>query len=171
MHYNEDRRSLYVRIAKENMSIMLRPATQADQTVITRIVRAARINPTGLAWNRFLVAVEEGQIVAVGQVKPHLDGSRELASIATVPAKQGHGLAHQLIGALLARERGELYLICRTPLVGFYERFGFRRATPAELSPIFRLAQWTVRFWDGAVMKRPQPSDEPVQAIEDTRGA
>ena len=148
---------------------MLRPATQADQTVITHIVRAAHINPTGLAWNRFLVAVEEGQIVAVGQVKPHLDGSRELASIATEPAKQGQGLARQLIGALLARERGELYLMCRAPLVCFYERFGFRRATPAELSPMFRLAQWTVRFWDGAVMKRPKPSAEPLQTIEDTR--
>jgi len=152
------------------MSITLRPATQTDQPVITHIVRAAHINPTGLAWQRFLVAVDEGQIVAVGQVKPHIDGSRELASIATVPAKQGQGLAHQVIGALLERERAELYLVCRAPLVGFYERFGFHRAIRDELLPLFRLAQWTVRFWDGAVMKRPVPTDQMLQSIRDPRG-
>jgi N-acetylglutamate synthase-like GNAT family acetyltransferase len=158
------------RNTKENMSITLRPATQADQPVITHIVRAAHINPTGLAWQRFLVADEDGHIVAVGQVKPHLDGSRELALIATLPEKQGQGLARMVIGALLARERRELYLMCRAPLVRFYERFGFHRAIPTELPPVFRLAQWTVRFWDGAVMKRPKPSDQTGSAFQDTRG-
>jgi len=140
------------------MSIILRSATRADQPAITAVVRAARINPTGLDWKRFIVAVDADTIVALGQVKPHRDGSRELASIATIPARQREGLSRQIIEALLARERGDLYLMCRAPLVAFYERFGFHRALPAELPPFFRLADKAARFWGGAVMKRPAPA-------------
>lgn len=169
--YNEDRHSLYARIADENMSITIRSATRADQPVITGIVRAAHINPTGLTWKRFLVAVEEGQIVGVGQVKPHADGSRELASIATIPAKQGQGIARQIIEALLARERGELILMCRAPLTNFYQRFGFQRAAPSELPPMFRLAHLSLRYWDGAIMKRLQSPKTLIQTDPSARGA
>ncbi len=92
------------------MSIILRTATRADQMAITAIVRAAQINPTGLNWQRFIVAVDGDKIVALGQVKPHRDGSRELASIATIPERQRHGLSRQIIEALLAREHGGLCL-------------------------------------------------------------
>ena len=139
------------------MSIILRNATRADQTAIKAIVRAAQINPTGLNWQRFIVAVDGDKLVALGQVKPHRDGSRELASIATIPERQRHGLSRQIIEALPAREHGDLYLMCRAPLVAFYERFGFHRALPAELPPLFRLADKATRFWGGAVMKRPAP--------------
>jgi N-acetylglutamate synthase-like GNAT family acetyltransferase len=145
---------------------MLRPATQADQAAIKQIVREARINPTGLAWKRFLVAVADGQIVSVGQVKPHFDGSRELASIATVPARQGQGFAGRIIGELLDRERGDLYLVCGSTLVRFYERFGFHRAEPGELTPLFRLVRRTTRYWGGAVMKRPAPVDHTPLSLE-----
>jgi hypothetical protein len=38
------------------MLIVIRPATAEDQFAITAIVRAARITPWDLDWQRFLVA-------------------------------------------------------------------------------------------------------------------
>jgi N-acetylglutamate synthase-like GNAT family acetyltransferase len=91
-----------------------------------------------LNWPNFLVAEEEGAIVGVGQVKAHKDGSRELASIAVVPARQGHGIGRAVIERLLAREPGViLHLTCRRELQGYYERFGFRRLDRAEYPRYF----------------------------------
>lgn len=74
------------------MQITIRPAVEADQPVIRAIIRAAFINRTGLDWRRFLLAEDQGRIVGVGQVKPHADGSRELASLAVysrIPGTKG----------------------------------------------------------------------------------
>ncbi|HEV2034208.1 MAG TPA: GNAT family N-acetyltransferase [Candidatus Dormibacteraeota bacterium] len=117
----------------------IRSATQADQATIRRLVREANINPMSLDWPNFVVAEEDGMIVGVGQVKTHRDGSRELASIAVVPARQGQGIARALIETLLAREPGVvLYLTCRRELEGLYQRFGFRTLKRAEYPPYFR---------------------------------
>jgi N-acetylglutamate synthase-like GNAT family acetyltransferase len=91
-----------------------------------------------LNWPNFVVAEEDGAVVGIGQVKPHGDGSRELASLAVVAARQGQGIGSTIIKALLARERGILHLTCRRQLGGYYERFGFRRLEPAEFPPYFR---------------------------------
>ncbi len=139
------------------MSIAIRRATRADQPLIRQIVRRARINPLGLDWRRFLVADECGHVVGIGQVKPHWDGSRELASIATIPARQGQGVASRVIAALLAQERGDVYLVCRSALEPFYRRFGFRSARSADLPPLFRLLYPATRFWGGRIMKRKRP--------------
>jgi N-acetylglutamate synthase-like GNAT family acetyltransferase len=119
-------------------SYNIRAATETDQAAIKAIVRAAQINPMGLNWQRFLVAEQDGQIVGVGQVKPHGDGSREVASIATIPEQQGKGIATAIIRTLLERESGTLYLMCQRQMAGFYERFGFRRAEASELTTYFR---------------------------------
>ncbi|MBI5651006.1 MAG: GNAT family N-acetyltransferase, partial [Chloroflexi bacterium] len=68
----------------------------------------------------------------------HGDGSRELASIATIPARRGQGIARALIEALLARETGTLYLTCRDQLESFYTRFGFCKITRDAMPPYFR---------------------------------
>ena len=119
-------------------SPVIRPAVEADQKAITRIIRAARINPTGLKWQRFLVADDQGQIVGVGQVKPHGDGTRELASIAVIPERQHQGIASAIIENLLDRETGALHLMCRHVHESLYERFGFRRIDEPDLPPYFR---------------------------------
>ncbi len=76
-------------------------------------MRRARLNPFDLDWRRFLVAEQDSQIAGMVQVGPHSDGSRELASLAVLPAQQGQGTGGALIGALLERERGPLHLMCR----------------------------------------------------------
>jgi N-acetylglutamate synthase-like GNAT family acetyltransferase len=133
------------------LSVTLRPATAADQPTIRRIVRAARLAPFNLDWPHFIVADASGQIVAVGQVKPHGDGSRELASIAVIPERQGTGLGGCLIRALLARESGQLFLFCAGNLEPFYRQFNFVPVIGAELPPImrrrYRLGSWFARIF------------------------
>jgi hypothetical protein len=38
------------------MSVIIRPATEADQATITRLIRQARLNPRHLHWANFLIA-------------------------------------------------------------------------------------------------------------------
>src|SRR4051812_37601455 len=107
--------------------VTIRPAVAADQAAIKRIIHEAEINPNHLDWPRFVVAEVGGKVVGVGQVKPHKDGSRELASIAVIPDYQRQGIASRIINTLLAREHEPLYLMCEVKNETFYERFGFRR--------------------------------------------
>ncbi|MEW6180194.1 MAG: GNAT family N-acetyltransferase [Chloroflexota bacterium] len=130
----------------------LRRAEPADARQIRRLIHAERLNPLGLDWRRFWLAVdEEGRIIGCGQVKPHRDGSRELASIAVVREWRGRGVAGAIIRQLLAEHPPPLYLTCRAELTGFYARFGFAVAAhPAGLPPYFRrvtqLSRWLSRL-------------------------
>jgi N-acetylglutamate synthase-like GNAT family acetyltransferase len=117
---------------------IIRPAVQSDQSTIKTIVRQAGINPLSLHWPNFLVSEADGRIVGIGQVKPHGDGTRELASIAVLPAYQRQGIATAIIHALLERESRPLYLTCRDRLENFYTQFGFRVISRDEMPPYFR---------------------------------
>jgi N-acetylglutamate synthase-like GNAT family acetyltransferase len=117
----------------------IRAARAADGPAIRWLVRTGRINPTGLDWRRFVVAVApQGELIGCGQVKPHRDGSRELASIAVSPDWRGRGVARAIIEGLLEAYPGELYLMCRAELEALYARFGFRAIGPAEMPRYFR---------------------------------
>jgi N-acetylglutamate synthase-like GNAT family acetyltransferase len=118
----------------------LQAATPAQQGAIKALVRAARINPLGLDWRRFVVALDEnGLVIGCGQVKPHRDGSWELASIVVAPVWRGQGVARAIIEHLLAGSPRPLWLTCVSPLVPFYTRFGFHEViSPAEMPPYFR---------------------------------
>lgn len=120
------------------MRVVIRSATAEDQYAIRLIVRAALLNPLALDWPRFIVAHDGWQVIGVGQIKPHRDGRRELASIAVVPEWQGQGVGSAIIMALLARESGTIYLTCMDRLVPYYTRFGFRRVERADMPPYFR---------------------------------
>lgn len=124
----------------------LRLATSADAMLIRRLIREAQLNPFGLRWQRFLVAEHDGQVVGIGQIKPHGDGSRELASIAVVPAYHGRGVGSLIIETLIARESAPLYLMCRPPLETYYHRFGFTRMEIEAMPPYFRRIVSVVRF-------------------------
>ena len=118
---------------------VVRPAVEQDFDVIRDMVRTARINPTGLDWRRFLVAVAPaGRVLGCGQIKPHRDGSRELASIVVIPEFRGQGVARSVINQLLSDGSRPLYLMCRSKLEPFYKKFGFHAISIREMPAYFR---------------------------------
>jgi N-acetylglutamate synthase-like GNAT family acetyltransferase len=131
----------------------LRAATRADFPAIRALIRIGQINPIGLDWRRFIVAISPGgEIIGCGQIKPHQDGSMEMASIAVLPERRGQGVARAIIENLmtdfstasLSKEQTApqaekaLYLTCRASLGTFYERFGFRVVEESEMPLYFR---------------------------------
>lgn len=119
-------------------AVTLRRAQKSDAAAIRAIIRQAGINPLGIDWRRFLLAEADGRIVGTGQIKPHGDGSRELASIAVIPDYQRHGIAARIITTLLDGQSGPLYLTCQDQMETFYTRFGFRRVGRGEMTAYFR---------------------------------
>ncbi len=116
----------------------LRPARETDFPIIRTLVRSTNINPTGLKWPRFIVAeAPDGKLAACGQVKPHGDGSTEMASIVVRPEYRKQGLARIIIEELMAEAPRPLYLMCRFELGLLYEKFGFYAIQAEDMPPYF----------------------------------
>jgi N-acetylglutamate synthase-like GNAT family acetyltransferase len=126
----------------------LRQADESDGATIRQIISQAHINPTGLAWQRFILAVDhQGSIIGCGQLKPHADGSLELASIAVIPEWRGNGVARTVIEHLLQQHPGTLYLTCRAELGPLYQKFGFQVLNPAQMPAYFKRLSGIVNLW------------------------
>lgn len=142
----------------------LRPARETDLQPIKDLIYSSEINPMGLDWKRFTVAVnEEGEFIGCGQLKPHGKDVLELASLAVRPEYRNQGVARAIIEHVLEGSPRPLYLMCRSRLVPLYEKFGFRSIAfdemPRYFQRISRLAGWletVATFGEGeglAVMK------------------
>lgn len=119
--------------------ITLRRAEEADLSLIRQWVRDSGINPTGLDWERFIMAEADGsQPVGCVQLKPHRDGSVELASLVVAEEWRGRGIARLLIEYTVNQHDGTLYLMCRSGLGPLYEKFGFQPLVEAEMPRYFR---------------------------------
>jgi N-acetylglutamate synthase-like GNAT family acetyltransferase len=147
-------------------TVKIRKARKDDSQAIRRLVWGAGLNPTALKWQRFVVAVNPvGEVVGCAQVKPHRDGSHELASLVVSPAYRLLGIARLLVEDLIQCHDGDLYLMCRAALGGFYRKFGFDVPANEELPPYFsRIARLASHFnrrqkaENGLlIMKRPSP--------------
>jgi len=123
--------------------LRLRPARAADAPTIRAMVRGARLNPLGLDWRRFwLIVDDEDAVLACAQMRPHRDGTLELASLVVRQPWRGRGLARALISHLLAQHPDqEVYLMCRANLGPFYQHFGFRRLDETDMPRYFRRIQ------------------------------
>jgi N-acetylglutamate synthase-like GNAT family acetyltransferase len=124
---------------KKTSQYSIRAARKTDLIEIRTLIRSARINILGLDWRRFCVAVDQDdQVIGCGQIKQHKDGSRELASIVVHEAWQGKGVSRAIIENLIGGEDQDLWLMCRSGLVPFYERFGFKEIIePLDMPPYF----------------------------------
>jgi N-acetylglutamate synthase-like GNAT family acetyltransferase len=121
------------------MDFIFRPAEKEDTPAIYDLIKEGRINPTGLDWQRFILAVTpEGEAIGCGQIKPHRDGSQELASIAVTSAWQGKGVARAIIERLMDGVDTPLYLMCVSTMGPMYEKFGFRGLEEDEMPKYFR---------------------------------
>ena len=111
----------------DQLAIAIRRATERDQQAIRALVRGERLNPTGLNWPNFVVAVIGGRIIGAVQMRKHSDGSRELGSLVVNKEARGHGIASRLIDALLAEDRDPVWMITAEPYGGAYARWGFEQ--------------------------------------------
>jgi N-acetylglutamate synthase-like GNAT family acetyltransferase len=113
-------------------------ATKEDSAFIRQLIWRVGINPLGLDWRRFVVAVHEhGVRIGCAQIKVHKDGSRELASVAVVHLYRHQGVASAMIRQILEDHNPPIYLTCRSSLVSFYERFGFLEISDPEIMPSY----------------------------------
>lgn len=123
----------------------LRAAGAADRERIKEMVRGARLNPMGLAWERFTVAVTaENEIIGCVQLKPHRGGVLELASLVVSKEWRRKGVARRLIDHLKQRAGPPLWLMCTSRLTTFYEPFGFRRVRLGQ--PMAAYYRWLLRM-------------------------
>lgn len=119
--------------------IVIRPARESEAAQIRALIYQNGLNPTGLDWKRFVVAVDDrDQIIGVGQLKPHGGGVVELASLAVYPERRGKGVARAIIEHLVKEGPRPLYLMCRSSLGPLYEKFGFRTIDYDEMPRYFQ---------------------------------
>jgi N-acetylglutamate synthase-like GNAT family acetyltransferase len=150
------------------VDFVIRPATKQDFPAIRALIRVVRINPTGLDWRHFLVAVTPANtLVGCGQIKRHSDGSRELASIAVQEQARGQGVAQAIIQELLVRElERPLYLMCRARLESLYVKFGFRAIGLDAMPPYFQRISRAERMFNSKAQAEDRLMVMRLQAVE-----
>ena len=119
---------------------LLRHTVETDMPKIIDLARRAELSMSSLEshWKRFVVVeTDEGEIIGCGQLKPHIDGTRELASIAVAKPYRRQGVARMVVEHLTGQTSRPIYLICLSHMGPFYERFGFRSIGPAGMSLYF----------------------------------
>lgn len=97
------------------------------------MVRGAKLNPSGLRWEGFAVAEEDGRLVGVVQLRRHPEGATELASLVVDAAHRGRGTSTQLIDFLLDGETGPVHAVLDRRYAGSYARWGFGPVEPDQL--------------------------------------
>jgi len=114
-------------------------ARKTDASQIRDLIYLVGINPTGLDWKRFVVAVDDqDEMLGCGQIKPHGQDVLELASIAVYPRHQEKGVARSIVEYLLNDSSRPLYLMCESALGPFYEKFGFQTISYEEMPRYFQ---------------------------------
>jgi amino-acid N-acetyltransferase len=123
---------------KQSADLTIRPAMETDQVAIRTLVRSERLNPYGLDWPNFLVAVSGRGLVGAVQLRRHRDGSRELGSLVVRMEARRQGIVSRLINALLAGANERVLLITTEDFAARYERWGFRQIEPAAAPAAIR---------------------------------
>lgn len=117
----------------------IRPAREEEAAQIRDLIHLVGINPMGLDWKRFVVAVDDqDRMIGCGQLKPHGQDILELASIAVYPEHRGKGIGRAIIEALLKDPRRPLYLMCESSNGPLYEKFGFQVISYKEMPRYFQ---------------------------------
>jgi N-acetylglutamate synthase-like GNAT family acetyltransferase len=109
------------------------------------------LNPQGLAWERFWVAVADGAVIAAAQIRAHPDGAREVGSVVVAPGHRRRGVASRLLDALLAGAAAELHLVTGGALVGYYRRWGFEPVGIGRVPRSVRTSFWLGQLLGGAM--------------------
>jgi amino-acid N-acetyltransferase len=140
-------------MSTEITGIRLRPATQADQGAIRRMVLGAWLDPTSLDWRRFLLAVDAttGALIGCAQIKRHADCS-EFGSLVVLHAHRSRGIGGLLLRALCDAEPGPVYLVCVERMQPYYEGFGFVRIAYEASPRTLKIKQRAGRFFGAHII-------------------
>jgi ribosomal protein S18 acetylase RimI-like enzyme len=116
--------------------IELTPADIPEMSTVYVATRTGRtLCPRIQKLGQFLGVREEGKLVAMGGLRLHLPGYREITTVATLPDHEGRGYATAIVRALIERirSRGDRpFLTVRTDntrAIEIYRRLGFRERT------------------------------------------
>ena len=116
--------------------IELSPADVPEMSVLYTATRPGRtLCPRIQKLGPFLGVREEGKLVAMGGLRLHIAGYREITTVATLPGHEGRGYATAIVRALIERilSRGDRpFLTVRTDntrAVEIYRRLGFKERT------------------------------------------
>jgi ribosomal protein S18 acetylase RimI-like enzyme len=116
--------------------IELTPADVPEMSAVYTATRPGRtLCPRIQKLGQFLGIREDGKLVAMGGLRLHLPGYREITTVATMPGHEGRGYATAIVRGLIdrIRSRGERpFLTVRsdnTRAVEIYHRLGFKERT------------------------------------------
>jgi ribosomal protein S18 acetylase RimI-like enzyme len=116
--------------------IELTPADVPEMSVLYTATRPGRtLCPRIQKLGQFLGIREDGKLVAMGGLRLHLAGYREITTVATLPDYEGRGYATAIVRGLIdrIRSRGERpFLTVRTDngrAIQIYRRLGFKERT------------------------------------------
>jgi ribosomal protein S18 acetylase RimI-like enzyme len=114
----------------------LTPADIPEMSTVYVATRTGRtLCPRIQKLGQFLGVREEGKLVAMGGLRLHLPGYREITTVATLPEREGRGYATAIVRSLIERirSRGDRpFLTVRTDntrAIEIYRRLGFRERT------------------------------------------
>src|SRR5438445_6082909 len=86
--------------------IELTPADVPEMSVLYTATRPGRtLCPRIQKLGQFLGVREEGKLVAIGGLRLHIAGYREITTVATLPGYEGRGYATAIVRALVERIR------------------------------------------------------------------
>ena len=113
-------------------SLAIRRARDGDAASVVRLLQAASLE-VAFAPDEFLVAEQDGEVVACGRLKPLNDGTLELASVAVRDDLRGRRIGERLVRALLDAADRPVVALALAP--AFFERVGLQRIAdvPAAL--------------------------------------
>jgi predicted GNAT family acetyltransferase len=116
--------------------IELTPADVPEMSVLYTATRPGRTLCSRIQkLGQFLGIREDGKLVAMGGLRLHLPGYREITTVATLPEHEGRGYATAIVRSLIERirSRGDRpFLTVRsdnTRAVEIYHRLGFKERT------------------------------------------
>jgi len=116
--------------------IELTPADVPEMSVLYTATRPGRTLCSRIQkLGQFLGIREDGKLVAMGGLRLHLPGYRDITTVATLPSHEGRGYATAIVRALIERirSRGDRpFLTVRsdnTRAVDIYHRLGFKERT------------------------------------------
>jgi|SRR5579864_1635774 len=116
--------------------IELTPADVPEMSVLYTATRPGRtLSPKIQKLGQFLGVREDGKLVAMGGLRLHLAGYREITTVATMPEHEGRGYATAIVMALMARIHtagNKPFLTVgtgNTRAIEIYHRLGFRERT------------------------------------------